>query len=107
MKSCVQHVQEAEANGRLPEASPVLHVSEEAVQKVRAEVPQAHRAEFEELLADARACYKLRDERVNYADAWADGLTRKAVLEIGRRATVAGVLKRQVTNHPACDLPRT
>ena len=95
MKSCVQHVQDAEANGRLPEASPVLHVSEEAVKQVRAEIPQAHRSEFEELLADARSCYKLRDERVNYADAWADGLTRKTVLEIGRRATASGHLSHQ------------
>lgn len=95
MKSCIQHVQDAEANRRLPEASPVLHVSEEAVREVRAAIPQAHRTEFEELLADARACYKLRDERVNYADAWADGLTRKTVLEIGRRATASGKLSHQ------------
>lgn len=95
MKSCIQHVQDAEANRRPPEVSPVLHVSEEATRQVRAKIPQAHRAEFEELLADARSCYKLRDERVNYADAWADGLTRKTVLEIGRRATSSGKLSHQ------------
>ena len=32
---------------------------------------------------------------MNYADAWADGLTRKAVLEIGRRATVARLLEHE------------
>ena len=95
MKSCVQHVQDAEANGRQPDAAPAAHVSEDAVRQVRAQIPQAHRAEFEELLADARSCYKLRDERVNYADAWADGLTRRTVLEIGRRAVASGKLSHQ------------
>ena len=47
-------------------------------------------AEFDEMLSEARQCYKLRDERVNYADSWADGLTRRAVLEVGRRLVEQG-----------------
>lgn len=38
-----------------------------------------------ELLSEARSCYKLRDERVNYADASADGITRLAFIEIAQR----------------------
>jgi phosphohistidine swiveling domain-containing protein len=58
--------------------------------RVRAAVPEEHREEFDELLADARLTYRLRDERGVYSDMSATGLSRLAVLELGRRLTAAG-----------------
>ncbi|HVH27533.1 MAG TPA: PEP-utilizing enzyme [Vicinamibacterales bacterium] len=59
---------------------------------LRAKVPEAHRAEFDELLEEARFVYRLRDERGMYNDSWAFGLARRAMLEAGRRLVVSGVL---------------
>lgn len=61
--------------------------------EVRAEVPEQHRAEFDELLGDARANYRLRDERGIYSDISAIGLLRWAMLEAGRRLAAAGRLQ--------------
>jgi rifampicin phosphotransferase len=63
---------------------------ERDVAKLRDRVPVAERAHFDQLLADARAVYRLRDERDHYNDCWATGLVRRAALEIGRRAAAAG-----------------
>ena len=57
---------------------------------VRAEVPEAHRAEFDELLDEARTMYRLRDERGVFSDIWASGLMRRAVLAAGRRLAARG-----------------
>src|SRR5262245_42305724 len=57
---------------------------------IRAKVPAAHRAEFDELLGEARLTYRLRDERGVYSDIWASGLMRRAALAAGRRATSRG-----------------
>ena len=59
---------------------------------LRRRVPEAHRAEFDRLLEEARFIYRLRDERGMYNDAWANGLARRAVLEAGRRLQANGVL---------------
>ncbi|HEX5223822.1 MAG TPA: PEP-utilizing enzyme [Solirubrobacteraceae bacterium] len=63
---------------------------EEQVAKVRGEVPEERRAEFDELLAEARLMYRLRDERGVFSDIWASGLMRRAVLAAGRRLADAG-----------------
>jgi len=63
---------------------------EEQVLKVRAEVPEEHRDEFDELLKEARLMYRLRDERGVFSDIWASGLMRRAVLAAGRRLAAAG-----------------
>ena len=47
---------------------------------VRAQVPEEHRDEFDELLGEARLMYRLRDERGVYSDIWASGLMRRAAL---------------------------
>jgi phosphohistidine swiveling domain-containing protein len=65
---------------------------ESDVAALRDKVPAAHRALFDTLLADARAVYRLRDERDHYNDGWSMGLMRRAVLEAGRRAADAGRL---------------
>jgi rifampicin phosphotransferase len=59
---------------------------------MRQKVPAEHRAQFDELLAEARLISRLRDERGMYSDAWATGLMRRAVLEVGHRAVAAGAL---------------
>ncbi|MRG90752.1 PEP-utilizing enzyme [Polyangium spumosum] len=58
--------------------------------ELRARVPAEHRAQFDELLGEARLVNRLRDERGIYADSWGTGLARRAVLEVGRRLVAAG-----------------
>jgi len=60
------------------------------IAEVRAQVPAAHRAEFDELLGEARLMYRLRDERGVYSDIWASGLMRRAALAAGRRVASRG-----------------
>ena len=60
------------------------------VAEVRAQVPAAHQAEFDELLEEARLMYRLRDERGVYSDIWASGLMRRAALAAGRRVASRG-----------------
>jgi phosphohistidine swiveling domain-containing protein len=59
---------------------------------IRDRVPAEHRSQFDELLAEARLIYRLRDERGLYSDIWAAGIFRHAVLEAGRRLVAAGRL---------------
>ena len=63
-----------------------------AVTRCARRCPQAHRAEFDELLEEARFIHRLRDERGMYNDCWGTGLARRAVLEAGRRLEERGVL---------------
>jgi phosphohistidine swiveling domain-containing protein len=71
-----------------PEASDV----EERIAEVRDRVPEEHRAEFDELLGEARLLYRLRDERGVFSDIWASGIMRRAALGAGRRLAAAGRL---------------
>jgi rifampicin phosphotransferase len=52
---------------------------------VRARLPEDDRAAFDELLADSRAAYRLRDDDVGLTYIWPMGLVRRAVLEAGNR----------------------
>jgi phosphohistidine swiveling domain-containing protein len=63
---------------------------DELIAGVRSKVPDEHRAEFDELLGEARLTYRLRDERGIYSDIWASGLMRRAVLAGGRRLVSRG-----------------
>ena len=60
------------------------------IAEVRAQVPPAHQAEFDELLGEARLTYRLRDERGVFSDIWASGLMRRAALAAGRRVASCG-----------------
>ena len=60
--------------------------------KCAAKSPAEHRAEFDELLGEARLLYRLRDERGVYSDIWASGLMRRAALGAGRRLAAKGKL---------------
>ncbi|MDA8396210.1 MAG: hypothetical protein M0T72_13430, partial [Candidatus Dormibacteraeota bacterium] len=63
---------------------------DQKVSEVRDRVPEERRAEFDELLGEARLTYRLRDERGIYSDIWASGLMRRAVLAGGRRLAARG-----------------
>jgi len=57
---------------------------------LRTRVPAERLEEFDRLLAEARAVHRLRDERGIFNDVWAAGLSRRAILEVGRRLAVRG-----------------
>jgi pyruvate,water dikinase len=63
---------------------------------VRERVPAENRDQFDELLAEARLTYRLRDERGVYSDIWASGLMRRAALAAGRRAAARGAVAELV-----------
>ncbi|HEX2128154.1 MAG TPA: PEP-utilizing enzyme [Solirubrobacterales bacterium] len=60
--------------------------------EIRSQVPEEHRAQFDELVEEARLTYRLRDERGVFSDIWASGLMRRAVMAGGRRLAAAGRL---------------
>jgi phosphohistidine swiveling domain-containing protein len=63
---------------------------EQRIADVRAQVPEEHKAEFDELLGEARLTYRIRDERGVFSDIWASGIMRRAVLAAGRRVAARG-----------------
>ena len=63
---------------------------EQRVAEVRERVPEQHRAEFDELLQEARTMYRIRDERGVFSDVWAAGIMRRAALAAGHRLAPAG-----------------
>ena len=62
------------------------------ITQIRAQVPAAHREEFNQLLGEARVMYRLRDERGVYSDIWASGIMRRAALAAGRRVVSRGCI---------------
>jgi phosphohistidine swiveling domain-containing protein len=66
---------------------------EGAIANVRGKVPEEHRAEFDELLGEARLMYRIRDERGVFSDIWAAGIMRRAVLASGRRLAAKGRIR--------------
>ena len=60
--------------------------------ELRAEVPEEHRAEYDDLLTEARHVYRLRDERGLCSDSPAVGLMRLGLIELGRRLFADGRL---------------
>ena len=65
---------------------------EAKVAEVRAKVPEEHRAEFDDLLGEARLMYRIRDERGVYSDIWASGIMRRAAIAGGRRVAPRGAV---------------
>ncbi len=72
--------------------NPAIERADELAAQLRTEVPAEHQAAFDDLLAEARLVYRLRDERGIYSDISAIGLLRLTLLEIGRRLVAAGTL---------------
>jgi phosphohistidine swiveling domain-containing protein len=73
-------------------AGPAAAEVEGRIAEVRARVPEEHRAQFDELLGEARLTYKVRDERGVFSDIWASGIMRRAALAAGRRLAGRGRL---------------
>jgi pyruvate,water dikinase len=63
---------------------------DEQIADVRSRVPDEHRAQFNELLEEARLTYRIRDERGVYSDIWASGIMRRAAMAAGRRIAARG-----------------
>ncbi len=59
---------------------------------IRVQVPDQQRAQFDDLLGEARLMYRLRDERGVFSDIWASGIMRRAVLAAGRRLESKGLV---------------
>lgn len=66
--------------------------SDEFAAELRSRLPDDQAALFDELVSEARAVYRLRDERGLYSDVTAIGLMRRAALEVGRRCVARGSL---------------
>jgi pyruvate,water dikinase len=60
---------------------------------IRDLVPKRHRPAFDECLGEAKLTYRLRDERGTYADLWAIGIMRRAILAAGHRLATQGVIE--------------
>ncbi len=80
---------------RPPEPEPTDR-RDEAAARLRARLPQSQRAEFDALLQEARLTAHLRDERCAVNDAWACGLVRLALLEVGHRLHGRELLRQAV-----------
>jgi len=65
---------------------------EEQIAEVRKQVPDEHRAAFNELLDEARLTYRIRDERGVYSDVWASGIMRRAAIAAGKRVASRGLV---------------
>jgi rifampicin phosphotransferase len=63
---------------------------EEETARIRGQVPANERERFDELLAESRHTYRLRDERSVYSSIWAMGLMRRAILAAGERLAAEG-----------------
>lgn len=68
------------------------HDPEAVAASLRARVPEADRAEFDDLLTEARFAMDLRDDNGPTTAEWRLGLLRATLLEIGRRLTERGAL---------------
>lgn len=75
-------IRQDQSTESLPDAAP----------QIRERVPAEHRREFDELLEEARATYRIRDERGYLNDAWAAGIVRRAILAAGERLVAQGRL---------------
>jgi pyruvate,water dikinase len=64
--------------------------AEAKIAEVREKVPAEHRAEFDEMVGEARLMYRIRDERGVYSDIWASGIMRRAAIAAGRRVAANG-----------------
>lgn len=75
-----------------PSARTAVTVDPALEDKLRSTVPAAQRAEWDEVLGDARATYGARDDNGLLTAAWPVGLLRRAMLEAGRRLAERGQL---------------
>jgi len=77
---------------RPAEPRPAVDADPSVERALRAKVPEAARAQWEQYLADARATCGVRDSNGILTAAWPAGLLRRAMLEAGRRLAPRGAL---------------
>ena len=68
--------------------------AKELLRSIRNKVPAEHQEEFDSLLEEARHNNRLRDERGIFNEAKAFGISRRAVLEAGKRLEAEGRLHK-------------
>jgi rifampicin phosphotransferase len=66
--------------------------AEQTLAGIRPSVPEEHRAQFDDMVGEARLMSRIRDERGVYSDIWASGIMRRAALGAGRRLARTGRL---------------
>src|SRR5688572_23310118 len=59
---------------------------------LRERVPAQHRQTFDDMLAEARFTYRIRDERTYLNDMWSAGIARRVILAAGERLVAKGRL---------------
>ena len=64
---------------------------DERVAAMRQQVPTEQRARYDELLAEARFAWGIRDDHVGLTFLWPSGLLRRALLEVGDRLAQRGL----------------
>lgn len=62
----------------------IEYATDERLDEIRDEIPEEHWSTFDDLYEEAKVTYRIRDERTIH-DLWTLGLTRRALLEVGRR----------------------
>ncbi|MGD9700847.1 MAG: PEP-utilizing enzyme [Acidimicrobiia bacterium] len=67
----------------------------ERTARLRAQVPEADRAQFDARLAEARSAMNLRDDNGPTTAEWPLGLMRLGLLELGRRLVERGLAERR------------
>lgn len=73
-------------------AAPPPEPDSDLTQRLREHVPEPERADFDQLLADARAVMDMRDDNGPQTVEWPTGLLRRALLAAGRRLVERGEL---------------
>ncbi len=73
-------------------AAPSPAADPELASRLREQVPEPERADFDQLLTDARAVMDMRDDNGPQTVEWPTGLLRRALLAAGRRMVERGEL---------------
>ena len=79
-----------ELDGRLRDAGADSERVSQLTSEMRAEIAPDSRAGFDDVLAEARLTYRLREERAMYGDLWTHGVARRALLAAGARLVDSG-----------------
>jgi phosphohistidine swiveling domain-containing protein len=89
--------------GRRPAAAEMLEKSsldllagDPELGKICSEIDtEEHREQFRDQFWEALQCSVLKNERVIYTDAWASGILRRVMLEVGERLVAKGFLRHR------------
>jgi pyruvate,water dikinase len=88
-------VQALRAGSPTSQESKVAEKVKAQTEKIRKAVPEKYQTLFDEILGEARLVNRLRDERSYWSDLWATGISRRTLLEIGRRLKDKGIVRER------------